>query len=311
MILVCGEALYDLFLDSEENAQLKFDGRPGGSPFNVAFGLARLGQKSSFLTGLSTDFLGEHLMQVLKRENVHTGFIKLFANRSTLSVVGLDAQGMPAYAFYGDNAADRAVQAEDLPELGPEVSAIHLSSFSTVVDPIGSTLATLVKRHSASKLISFDPNIRLNVEPDIKVWHAKIEELVPFTHLLKISSEDFELIYGKEEPEARAKTWLAQGVRLVILTRGSEGVTAWTKAHRVDVPAEKIKLVDTVGAGDTFQAATFTALSEAGKLSPAGIDSLEKAALEHYLSFASRAAAITCSRRGADLPFRRELPDRF
>ncbi|HEY8017726.1 MAG TPA: carbohydrate kinase [Dongiaceae bacterium] len=307
MILVAGEALFDLFVSADDGSGFAFDARPGGSPFNVAIGLARLGQSTAFLGGLSVDFLGGRLMRLLAAEGVGTNFIQHRRQPTTLSVVGLNSEGAAAYAFTGDGA-DRVVLADDIPALPADCRAIHLGSFSAVLEPIGSSLDSLLRRESGRRLIAYDPNIRITIEPDIEVWRRKLESLLPLVHLLKISLEDFNLLFPGADPSQMARRWLGRGPRLVVLTRGSEGAWGWTATAEVEMAAVPTELVDTVGAGDSYQAALLAGLAETWRLNPTALSALTPANLAQLLAFAGTAAAITCSRRGADLPRRNELP---
>lgn len=307
MFLVCGEALFDVFIGSETDKALHLDARPGGSPFNVAIGLARLGQSVAFLSGLARDMLGERLAQTLVREGVDTRPCPRFDAPTTLGMVEVDGAGVPRYAFYGNGAADRLLSPEGLPVLDAGVRAIHLGSYATVVEPVATALETLVRRERKRRLIAYDPNVRLNVEPDLARWREKVKTLISLAHLVKISDEDLHLLYGDADESALAASWLASGARLVVVTRGGDGASAWNERGQVDVAAPRITPVDTVGAGDTFQAAMLAHLAEADSLSPAALGSMDKPALTRLLGFAAQAAALTCSRRGADMPRRAEL----
>jgi fructokinase len=185
--------------------------------------------------------------------------------------------------------------------------ALHFGSYAMVVEPVASAQRALVERLGGRVLVAYDPNIRLNVEPALERWRETLAWMLPRTQLLKISDEDLGLLFPGQAPEALAPQWLAAGVELVVVTRGAEGATAWTGAHRVDVPGRRVAVIDTVGAGDTFQAALLTWLAEHDRLAPGALTGLDAAALEAALGFAADAAAITCSRRGADLPRRSEL----
>jgi fructokinase len=309
MFLVCGEALFDLFVEPAAEFDLRFDGRIGGSPFNVAVGLARLGRPAALFTGLSTDFLGQRLAAALTADGVDTRFLLRKAAPTTLSLVGLAADGTPSYAFYGRGAADRSVEPSEIPELGPEVAALHLGSYSLVARPTADAFAALAAREARRRLVSLDPNVRLNVEPDLEVWRARIAALVGHADLIKASSEDLSPLCPGRPLETVAEDWLGRGVRLVVVTRGAEGAVAFTGRARVTLSGEAVEVVDTVGAGDAFQAALLCALDELGLASRAGLESLDEPTVRRCLAFASRAAAIVCSRRGAALPVRRELPD--
>jgi fructokinase len=194
-----------------------------------------------------------------------------------------------------------------------DASAIQLGSYAMVVEPAASTLCALVERAQGRLPVAWDINMRLNVEPALARWRERLAWMRPRAQLVKLSDEDL----ARLEPEAArsdaaldamAAAWLADGVRLVVLTRGAQGATAWhARAGRVQVPPVPTALVDTVGAGDTFQAAMLAALAERGRLSLEGLAALDERTLGEVLGFATRAAAITCSRRGADLPRRAEL----
>jgi fructokinase len=308
MIVVCGEALMDVFVAGETPAGVALDARVGGSPFNVALGLARLAQPVAFFGALSNGPLGERLRRALVDEGVNTACIERTDAPTTLGLVGLDAAGVPAYSFYGAGGADRQLPLSALTRLPALASAFNFGSFATVVEPIASSLRALVEREQGRSVIAYDPNVRLNVEPDISRWRDQLQWLLPRTQVLKVSDEDLSLLLPGADVEVLASAWLAAGVRLVVVTRGAEGALAWCSAGRVEVPAVPAHVVDTVGAGDTFQAALLTWLAEQGLLDPAALATLSVAQLDAAVRFAALAASITCSRRGADLPRRAELP---
>jgi fructokinase len=261
----------------------------------------------SFFSAVSRGFLGERLMRALAAEGVDTSAVRRNDAPTTLGLVGLDVDGVPSYAFYGEGCADRQLTPDALDEWPQGVRAIHLGSYATVVEPIGSTLRALVEREHERTLIAYDPNIRLNVEPDLARWRDMLEWMLPRTHLLKISEEDLQLLLPDTYLEDFAAAALRRGVALVVVTRGAEGAMAWTPQAHAGVPTVQVELIDTVGAGDTFQAALLTWLDEHDRLSAPALHALSVAELESALGFAARAAAVTCSRRGADMPRRNEL----
>ena len=312
MLMVCGEALLDVFAAGETSTGMTLDARVGGSPFNLAVGLARLAQPVGFFGAISTGFAGERLMRALVAEGVHTGAVARNDAPTTLSLVGLDAQGVPSYAFYGDGGADRLLHAADLARVPDAITALSIGSYATVVEPIASTLRALVARecergHGHGALIAFDPNIRLNVEPDLQRWRDQLAWMLPRTDLLKISDEDLGLLQPGTALDAFALHALAQGVRAVVITRGALGALGWTAQVSTRIEPVPVAVIDTVGAGDTFQAALLTWLAEHGALTAKALDALTPSGLHDALVFAARAAAITCSRRGADMPQRAEL----
>ncbi|MDM0109379.1 PfkB family carbohydrate kinase, partial [Variovorax sp. J22R24] len=223
------------------------------------------------------------------------------------SVVSVDASGVPRYAFHGNGAADRQITHDTLPALPPATRVLQFGSYALAVEPVGSALRALAARERERRLIAYDPNVRLNVEPDLAHWRVVVEQMVSIAHLVKVSDEDLGLLYPSETPEQVAARWLAQGAALVAVTRGRHGASAWTRTAQANVPSPETKVVDTVGAGDTFQAALLTWLDEHDALTPDALSALDSASLGALLRFAARAAAITCSRRGADMPRRAEL----
>jgi fructokinase len=307
MFIVCGEALFDVFATGHTATGIGFDGRIGGSPFNVAMGLARLGQPVGFCGGIGTGFAGERLMQALADEGIDARAVARLDAPTTLSLIGLDASGVPSYAFYGHGCADRLLRTEHLAAIPAAANCFHFGSYAMVVQPVAATQRALVEREHQRSVISYDPNIRSNVEPDLDLWRATLQWMLPRTHLLKVSDEDLALLYPGRPVEQFAADALASGTPLVVVTRGGEGAIAFTARGSVVAPPVRVTVADTVGAGDTFQAALLTWASETGRLTPAALADIDNAALAEALGFAARAAAITCSRRGADLPRRSEL----
>ncbi len=306
MIVVSGEALMDVYEAGSTPTGSALDARMGGSPFNVAIGLARLGTPAAFFGGISTGILGDRLARGLADEGVDLGPTVRLDAPTTLALVGLRPNGVPDYAFYGHGAADRSLGLDTLDRV-PEAAAYHFGSYSMVVEPTASTLVALARRESRRAVISWDPNVRPTVEPDPEIWRGLFARMVPHCHLIKVSDEDLAHLWPGVDPAVPAGRWLAAGVRLVVVTRGGEGVSAWTATGRVDRPAKPVVVVDTVGAGDTFQAALLTALADRGHLSIDELGRIGRDTLAEILGFACAAAALTCTRRGADLPRRAEL----
>ena len=301
MILVCGEALFDVYAEDSMHG-LRLDARVGGSPFNVAVGLARLGRRSSLLTGLSRDFLGKRLRDALNAESIDTATLIEIDAPTTLAFVSVGPGGGAEYAFYGQSAADRSVTVDDLPVLGPEVTAVHAGSYSLVTDPTGAALLELFRRERGRRLLSIDPNVRLNVEPDPAVWRSRVAAFSAVANLIKVSAEDIEALFEGTTADDVARRWLAGGAELIVVTHGADGATAYAADAKVHRPGQSTTPgdgADTVGAGDTFQAALLAELDRRGVKEMSALNSNH---LAQMLDFAAHAAAITCSRRGADLP---------
>lgn len=308
MFLVCGEALYDVFIAGETPAGLSLDARIGGSPYNVATGLARLGQRAGLLTGLSGDALGDRLAAAMRTEGVSEAFLRRKPLPTTLALVGLGPDGSARYSFYGEGSADRAVTGADLPALDG-VTAVHFGSFSLVTEPTGSAFLALAGRARGRALVSLDPNLRLSVLPDLGLWRERIAAFLALADLVKASDEDLATLHPGRDPEATARDWAGRGPALVVVTRGAEGAFAVARdGAEYRVPGRKVTVADTVGAGDTFQAALLAGLAELGRASPAGLAGLAPDEVRRLLAFAVAASAVTVTRRGADLPRRAELP---
>ena len=307
MFVVCGEALFDVFATGSTPTGLGLDARIGGSPFNVAVGLRRLGQPVAFMGGVSRGFLGERLLQAFRDEGVDERCVQRLDAPTTLGLVGLDAQGVPSYSFYGEGCADRLLPMAALDTLPPETQAIHFGSYAMVVAPVAQTQRALAEREHTRRVIAYDPNVRLNVEPDLQAWRDTLDWMSARTHLLKVSDEDLGLLYPGTPHAELAARWRAAGVAMVVITRGGEGAIGYAAEGEVRIDPVRVDVIDTVGAGDTFQAAMLTALAERGLLSVAALPHISTEVWHAVLTFAARAAAITCSRRGADLPRRAEL----
>ena len=300
--LVCGEALFDLFqTGGDESGTLVFEARAGGSPFNVAIGIARLGGRAALLSGISTDPLGNRLAALLAGEGADTGYLVRSARRTTLSVVGFDSDGCPDYTFYGAGSADCSLEIDDLPAtLPPEVAGLHFGSYSIAVAPAADAFAVLAARH-AERFISLDPNVRPTIEPDMALWRRRVDHLRRYANLVKVSEEDLAHLYPGAAPEAILAHWAEEGADLVVLTRGGQEIEARRGEDVIRVTPPPVEPVDTVGAGDSFQAALLSAID------PAHLKEAPRAELEAALERAACAAAITCTRPGADLPRREEL----
>jgi fructokinase len=307
MFVVAGEALMDVFTGATTPTGMTLDARIGGSPLNVAFGLARLGQRVAFLGGISNGELGNRLADALRAEGVSLDAVHRSAAPTTISLVGVDAKGVPEYAFYGTGAADCTLPLAALERMPAEARALHVGSYTMIVGETAATQRALIERVRGRMVVSYDPNLRLNVEPDLAVWRATLEWMLPRTDILKLSDEDLGLLYPGIDPAAFAADCLGKGAGLVALTRGGKGAFAWHASGVCEVPPVVVDVIDTVGAGDTFQAALLARLDELGVLSPAGVRGMAAPELLDAMGFAAQAAAITCSRRGADLPRRAEL----
>ena len=304
MILVCGEALIDLFVRAHGGSDMSTHAVAGGSPFNVAVGLARLDVQTAFLSGISRDHFGAFLVDRLAREGVDGRFIVRTDRPSPISIVATSDDGQPNYTFHGEGAADRSLRLADLPrELPDDVQALTFGSYSMAVEPVGTTFAALAEREHGRRVISVAPNVRPAVVGDMKSWAVAAERFYRTATMIKTSDEDIRLAWGGRASIADAAAyWLACGAHLVVVTEGAKGATAFSTTGSVSVPGRCAVVRDTVGAGDTFHAALLARLAKTGRLRPEAIAALDPPAIRELLAYATAAAAITVSREGADLP---------
>lgn len=303
-VLVCGEAIIDLFVGPPEGTEMPARAVAGGSPFNVAIGLARLGVRSAFLGGVSRDRFGTLLADVLEREGVDMRYVHRTDRLSTLSAVATGVDGQPSYSFHGEAAADRSLTLADVPaELPDSVRAITFGSYTMLVEPAGSAYAALAAREQGRRVISVDPNVRPTVVPELGRWKVDAERFYRTATLIKASDEDIRLAFGAGASlQDAADYWHGLGARLVLVTRGAEGVMAFGRDGAMTVPGRRVSVRDTVGAGDTFHAAFLARLAATDRLDATSIAQLDGEDLGNLLTHATAAASVTITRRGADLP---------
>ncbi len=306
MIVSCGEALIDFLPRTGPNGERYFEPLAGGSPFNVAVAVGRLGASAGFFGGLSSDFFGAMLRQALEASQVDLSLVHPTERPSTLAFVSLD-NGNARYAFFDEASAGRMVTEADLPALPKEVAALHFGSFSLAEEPCGSAFEALMHREQHARVISLDPNIRPTLIKNRDGHIARLERLVAMADIVKLSEEDLAWLAPDAEPVSFVRGWLDKGAKLVILTRGADGIVAMTESAEVTIPAVPVTVADTVGAGDTFTAATLAYLDRNGILSKHAVAGLDEDRLRNLTEFAARAASITVSRAGANPPWAEEL----
>lgn len=306
MIVVAGEALIDMSALTLADGATVWRPRPGGSPMNVAVGLARLGQEVAFLGRISTDRFGQQLVGHLETEGIDTRWLQRGPEPTALAFVHVTDGGEPAYEFRWEGTADRMLTRADA-AISTEATALHVGSMSLTLPPGDRAMESLVERHAGKVLISLDPNVRSFV-PDRREYRHRLEDLMAAVDVVHVSTADLVWLYPPAKPDAVAHWWLALGAGLVVISDGERGATAYTAAREVVGPgAPADPLVDTVGAGDAFTSAMLSWLARRDMLDRAALESLGQTSLSDLLSFANRVAAITCTRVGADPPRRSEL----
>jgi len=307
-VLVCGEAIIDLFVDVADG-EMRAKPVLGGSPFNVAIGLARLDVPTSFFGGLSGDSFGAAIRARLLAERIDTRHAVATDRLTTISVVGMDATGRPTYAFHGEGKADRSVGIADLPAtLDDDIRALVMGSYTLAVEPVAEAYLALARREAGRRLISIDPNLRPTVTPNIDRWRHQFAAFLPCASIIKASDEDLDIAFPGVAHHDLVAGWFAVGVALCVVTRGANGAVAWRPGHEpIIVGGRNVELVDTVGAGDSFHAALLARLDRIGALSRHAVTALDDSCLADALAFAVTASAVTCTRLGADPPRSAEL----
>lgn len=307
MILCCGEALIDMLPRQSTEGEPSFAPHAGGAVFNTAIALGRLGATSGFLSGISTDLFGEMLIATLEASKVDSGLCIRSGRPTTLAFVRL-VDGQASYAFYDENTAGRMIAPADLPDLPASVGAMFFGGISLMVEPGGATYEALMTREAGSaRVLMIDPNIRPGFIADEAAYRARIARMIAVAQIVKLSDEDLHWLEGPGEIAAQARGLLARGPKLVLVTEGARGAHGFTARASAFVPALKVTVADTVGAGDTFNAGVLAALDRAGMLSRAAVADLGEAALTAALTLGVRAAAVTVSRAGANPPWSHEI----
>ena len=306
MILCCGEALIDMMPGCAEDGSPCFVPCAGGSVFNVAVALGRLGNSTGFLGGTSSDFFGDLLRETLAESGVSEEHLITSDRPTTLAFVRL-VDGEPAYAFYDENTAGRMLSPEMLPDIPDAVSTLFVGSISLISEPCGSFFETLASRESKRRVIMFDPNIRAGFVDEEDAYRARIGRIFGVSDIVKLSNEDLAWLAGGVG-RAEINSILKRGPRLLVVTSGGEGAAAHTKSSTVEVAAKKVEVVDTVGAGDAFSAGVLAAISKRGLLCKDRLDDLSEEDLASFLELGAMVSAVTVSRKGANPPYRHEIP---
>lgn len=306
MILCCGEALIDCLPRQLADGTEVFQPVNGGSVYNTAIALGRLGVEVGLFAGISTDFFGDSLREGLKASEVSPDYLRLKDMHTTLALVKL-SDGHARYSFIDEGSAGRMLTKGDLPKLPKSVTALHFGSISLIPEPCGATYETLLKRSAKTKVICLDPNIRPTVIKDRRKHLARLYRLMALADIVKISDEDVKWMTGSDDLAKAAKSFLRKGAKIVAITKGGEGCMVSTKRFAFALDAPKVKVADTVGAGDTFTAGFLSSLLKAGHLNKKALAHASEAELRSAAEFAMKAAAVTVSRPGADPPWALEV----
>jgi|SRR5215470_1045531 len=307
MLLSCGDALVDFLPVKAADGRAALVPVAGGSCLNVAIGMARLGAHTGFVGGVSTDLFGHMIADHARGSQVDLCYATRSRHPTTLAFVRM-VDGEPQYAFYDEATASRhwTYRQDSIPFA--DIQAIHIGS-TTLVNPTAAaeTLA-MVDDARRSTTISFDPNCRPNLVPDKAEYVRRMNDFAARADIVRLSDGDFTFLYGDAGHATKARTLLTAGVGLFVVTRGIGGAVAWHRqAGQVEVEARPVKVVDTIGAGDSFQAGLLFALNAIGRIATQSLAAMTTEELNRVLTFAAACAAFTCGRPGADPPRLAEL----
>lgn len=307
MILCCGEALIDMLPRQSAEGEACFAPYPGGAVFNTAVALGRLGAPVAFFSGVSTDFMGEILVGALAAARVETRHLARSDRPTTLAFVTL-AEGQARYVFHDEGTAGRQLDVGQLPVLPAGVEALFFGGISLVREPAAASYEALQARAAGERVTMLDPNIRPGFIGDREAaYRTRLGRMLARADIVKFSDEDLRWLAGDGDSVALARGILALGPKLVFVTEGAAGARAITATRERFCAAPPVSVVDTVGAGDTFNAGVLAALHGAGALGKAALADPPEAVLDAALGLGVRAAAVTVGRAGANPPWRDEL----
>ncbi|MBR0841259.1 carbohydrate kinase [Bradyrhizobium liaoningense] len=311
MLIACGDALIDFVPTRNADGREAVMPAVGGSCLNVAIGMARLGAPTGFVGGISTDLFGRMIADHAAASHVELGLATRSDHQTTLAFVRIVA-GESHYAFYDAETATRnwTYRRGSIPF--ETVEALHVGSTTLVNDQGAAETTALIADARTSSTISFDPNCRPNLVKDKPAYLARMAGFAASADLIKMSDVDFAFLYGEEPYQQRASALLEQGASLVVITRGNNGATAWhAGAGQIEVAAPEVEVADTIGAGDSFQAALLFALHKQGRIARQQLKDVSADELRRALSFAANCAGLTCTRPGADPPWIGEITWRW
>ncbi len=308
MILCCGEALIDMIAEPTLSERDGFVPHSGGAIFNTSIALGRLGAPVGLLTGLSSDMFGHQLADDLRASHVDTTHVIASDRPTTLAFVQLK-DGHATYTFVDENTAGRMLRAEDMPRQLAAVSALYFGGISLACEPCADAYAAMLAQHGANCAVMLDPNIRPGFIQDQTRYRTRLNQMIEQADIVKVSDEDLDwIIPGPESHDQKVPLLLQAGPSAVIVTRGSEGASGYlANGTVVSVLVKPVQVVDTVGAGDTFNAGVLASLEQAGQLTKSSLKALSPDALRDALTLGAEVAAVTVSRAGANPPWSHEL----
>ncbi len=309
MILCSGEALIDMMPVTAVEGGMAFAPLPGGAAMNTARALGRLGVRTGLWCGLSDDMFGTILREELAASGVDISLCPIVSRPTTLAFVSISG-GQTRYTFLDENSAARMVEPRDIPRIGDDVSTLLLGGISLVPEPCGSAHEALCMREAGRRLIMLDLNIRPAFVRDPAAYRARLTRMIAKADIVKVSDEDIAWLYGPGDPVTLTRALLDAGPRLALLTRGAAGAVAVLPGGALAVEAPEVTVVDTVGAGDAFDAGFLAALGDFKALRRPGAGGFDPGLVETALRYGVRVASLAVMKRGAAAPLRAEVEAR-
>lgn len=306
MILCCGEALIDMLPRQTSDCEDAFAPYAGGAVFNTAIALGRLDAPVGFFSGISDDMFGQILSKGLAESQVNSAYCAYSDRPTTLAFVTL-VDGQARYAFYDEGTAGRLLSQSDIPQDLSGIKALFFGGISLISEPCALVYEAFLLQVEADHVIMIDPNIRPGFIADAPRYRTRLYRMVAKSDIVKLSDEYLTWLSGSNDMAANVDQLLAQGAKLVFITEGAKGAWGFTQNHRVFVAATPVKVADTVGAGDTFNAGILAALHRADALHKTTIADLDEHTITAALCLGAQAAAITVSRPGANPPWAKEI----
>lgn len=305
LVTVIGESLVDI-IDDPYRGSFEPEALPGGSPLNVAVGCARLDLRANLITHFAEDPHGLMIADYLATNGV--GTIVGGSFRTSTALASLDSRGAAQYAF----SISWDITGASIPALAAVEGSLHVhtGSIATMLSPGDKAVRGLIESSRAHATVSYDPNCRPAISPDVVTARQQAEDFVAVSDIVKASDEDLRWLYPDRALDESMAAWLELGPALIALTRGADGPVILTRGSRVEVPGESIAVADTVGAGDSFMAGLISGLAQLDALGAPARERLHALPEEKVLAvaaYANKAAAITCSRQGANPPVAAEL----
>jgi fructokinase len=301
-VTVIGEAIVDLVPGDQP---WTFHAVPGGSPYNVAIGLARLGHQATLMARLADNAFGRLLREHAQAEGVDLHAAPRAGEPSTLAVVSLDASARASYDFYLDGTADWQWTAEETSRAPEGTAVLHFGSIASWTPPGDARIHELAHRlrGRGDVLITYDPNVRPGLLTDHRRGQRVVERALRLAHLAKASTDDVAWLYPDQAPDEVARHWLELGPTVVVITSSADGAYAYTaQGWSVRRPALDVVVIDTVGAGDSFTAGLIGSLIRRGQHLPADLARCPPDQLSEALDDAILVASLNCERRGNDPP---------